>query len=66
MVRYYESHSTGDGKLYFPNMHCDSGDTKPKSKVAQGSMIIEDDTGLVSLFSETVNDWVPQFFIKAE
>lgn len=66
MVRYYESYSTGDGKTYFPNMHCDSGDTKPKSKVAQGSMITEDDTGLVSLFSEGLNDWVPQFFIKAE
>lgn len=66
MVRYYESFSTGDGKYYYPNMHCDHDDTKPKLNVAQGSMITEDDTGLVSLFSEGNNDWIPQFHLKEE
>ena len=49
----------------------DSGDTKPAPadlafKLAGSSFIIENDSGQISTWSESEQDWIPQFSIKEE
>lgn len=56
----------GEGDCYtFFEGYCNSGDTKPTEKVAEGSLLIEVDTGNGYLFSESSGSWVRKISVTS-
>lgn len=55
------SHVQGDAVLSQIEGSCLSSDTKPTAGIANGSIMVEVDTGTVFFFNETSSEWVEQF-----
>lgn len=66
MVSFYTWTPIGRGGRNLGKGYCLSTDTKPTETVANGSQLIEIDTGDVYLFNETGSAWVKEFTIKGE
>lgn len=60
-----------EGIVYYKEGSCDSSETKPTKAnttgffdVAEGSILVESDTGTVSFYNEKSDAWVEQFSFK--
>ena len=56
--------ANGDNIVY-KEISGNSLEAKPTAGICDGSIFIETDTGVVSLFSEAAGDWVDQFSLQA-
>ena len=56
MFTTIKAHYTGNEKSYIEGA-CLSGDSKPTDGIANGSIIIEIDTGKIYMFNETGSAW---------
>ena len=63
MIRWIIKRAYEDGKFYGEGF-CDSEDTKPTNGPITGSLLIEADTGIVTLFNEATEGWTDQFTLQ--
>lgn len=58
--------ATVDGTdLSYVEISGSKDETKPTKGIADGSIFLESDTGMVSFFSEANSDWVDQFSFQS-
>lgn len=55
------SHVQGDAVLSQIEGSCLAADTKPTAGIANGSIMVEVDTGSVFFFNEAAGEWIEQF-----
>ena len=59
MVRQLKGIALG-GNVSFVELACASGDDKPTTGIATGSVLLEVDTGKLYAFNEATSAWVEQ------
>lgn len=50
--------------VYYIEGGCDSSETKPTERIADGSVLTETDTGNVYMFNAKTSAWVMQFSLQ--
>lgn len=58
-------YNDGDEVKYLQTGSCLSTDTKPTAGIANGSIIVESDTGTVFFYNEDDEEWVEQFSFQS-
>jgi len=53
-----------EGNKFYGEGFCDSNDDKPTDGPITGSLLIEADTGIVTLFNEATGAWTDQFTLQ--
>lgn len=64
MVTFHVFSPRFDGKAYQEGA-CLSTDTKPTDGLANGSILVEVDSGKVFFFNEAASEWVEQFSFQS-